>query len=146
MYYFHRRCSCNYENAQELAQEAFLRAYRNLPKLKELSSFKAWFMTICKNLVLDSIRNEERKVVNLPIDSLTSSSVEMDFSKKMVIRDALNALPQRQREAMEYRYHWDLSMAEIAGIMKIPEGTVKSDLFQARVRLLEILEGESTVE
>lgn len=145
-YYFEKRWGLDAETARDLTQEVFLRAFRNLHTLAPDSSFKAWLMTITRNLAIDHHRKrgrkeEEERVVYQP----PGESPEQSILKKLLIREVLEKLPPRQREAIELRYLWDLTSAEIGKIMNLPEGTVRSDLYYARIRLLELLETNESI-
>ena len=140
-YYFEKRWGLDTETARDLTQDVFLRAFRNLHSLAPDSSFKAWLMTITRNLAIDHHRRRGRKEEE---DRITyqpqGESPEQSTLKRLLIREVLDKLPARQREAIELRYLWDLTSAEIGKLMNLPEGTVRSDLYYARLRLVELLE------
>ncbi|MFZ2956021.1 MAG: RNA polymerase sigma factor [Candidatus Ozemobacteraceae bacterium] len=145
-YYYEKRWGFDTETALDLTQELFLKAFRNLHSLIPGSSFKAWLMTIARNLAIDHHRKkgrkeeEERSFIDVP-----GESPEQTALKIMLVREVLDKIPARQREAMELRYVWDLTSAEIGKIMNLPEGTVRSDLYYARIRLLELLETDESL-
>lgn len=130
----------------DLAQEAFFRAFQSLAQLQPCSSFKAWFMTICRNLVIDHLRRNSlaSKAEKAGAEMADSSSPEAEVIKRLFIQEGIALLPERQREIIEQKYFWDLGVAEMAKIHGIPEGTVKSELYHARLRLLNYFNKEKS--
>lgn len=138
-YYFLQRCRCDLETTKDLVQEAFERVFGNLHKLNSDSHFRAWLMTICRNLAINSLRR--RRESSAGADELSSMCISFDRAEKAyMIQKALTCLPDRQREIIDLKYYADLPCSEIASVMDIPEGTVKSELFYARIRLAELLQ------
>ncbi|MBF0499407.1 MAG: RNA polymerase sigma factor [Candidatus Riflebacteria bacterium] len=144
-YFFHRKWNCDKETSRDLIQEAFFKAFRNIAQLRPGTSFKAWLMTICKNQFIDYQRKDVKRVSSLNVDTV-SPGIDREIAKKSAVESALNTLPLRQKEIIEYRYFGEFSCPEIAEMMQIPEGTVKSELFYARKRLMECLEGDGNLE
>lgn len=144
-YYFQQRCGCDVETAKGMVQEVFMRVFKNLSRLEPDPAFRPWLMRICRNLAIDTQRKKSRISESLSRkvpDELRTVSPEKIVVKTAIIRDALQTLSDRQREIVEMHYFWGLSCSEIAEIMEIPEGTVKSDLYHARLRLGECLDGD----
>jgi len=140
MYYFRQKWSFPHETAKDLLQEAFLRVYKGIPGFNSQFPFRAWLMAICRNLAIDEYKKERKnpeKILAKEKDSRTDMATRVEQST--MIQSALNVLPDRQREVIEMRYFWDMTSAEIGKCLDIPEGTVRSELFYARMRLLEIL-------
>jgi len=147
LYFFKVRFRYDFETARDLTQEAFMEAFRCLNQFSG-KSFKAWFMAICRNMAIDhSRRNKGSPELNFELQEsdVSTQGFEGPWLRKKMIIDTLNTLPERQREIIEMRYFWDLKCTEIAQIQKIPEGTVKSDLHFARLRLIELLKGSENV-
>jgi len=139
-YYFLERWRFDPETAKDLTQEVFLKAFRSLGTLVPNSSFKAWLMIITRNLAIDHHRRRDSApTAELPDVAAPTESLEQTSVKKLLIKEALGKLPPRQKEVMELRYLWDLTSAEIGKIMNLPEGTVRSDLYYARLRMLELI-------
>jgi RNA polymerase sigma-70 factor (ECF subfamily) len=148
------------EEARDLTQEAFLRAFRNLDKFRLESSFYTWFYRIIINTCLDKRRRLRRLERIFPTRSAVDDEEQVDIlleyadsaesnnplaalkgkrlSKK--IGDLLAALPERQRTAFQLKVLHGLSIKEISKIMETAEGTVKSHLFRATHFLQEALE------
>lgn len=153
----------NAEEARDLTQEAFLRAFRNLRKFRRDSGFYTWLYRIAVNTCLDSRRQRrrwenvfsfwrtrpgeeetadealesepDRAPDNNPLEVLTGRELSRD------IRKALAALPMRQRLAFQLKVMNGMNIREIAQIMGSAEGTVKSHLFRATRSLQEALKG-----
>jgi len=143
-YYFQQRRSIDQETAQDLTQEVLLRIYKNLKQFEPRSSLKAWILTICRNVANDFFRRKKEPEISqyaTQEDIPQSAEFETAQIQRKSIADALDVLPERQKEIIEMKYFWQMSCDEIANIMGIPSGTVKSDLFRARLRLFEIFDG-----
>lgn len=123
--------------AEELAQEAFVRAWRGLASWRRESSFSTWLFALAANVY----RNELKRfpTVSLPIEEIAEpsqpadqlSSVE-ERSQYEVVRRAVLALPSRYREPVVLFYFHDKDVAAAARTMGLPEGTVKARLSRAR--------------
>jgi RNA polymerase sigma-70 factor (ECF subfamily) len=133
----------NPEDASELAQDVFVRAYRALPKFQEKSSFYTWLYRIAVNASFSFLKSrrgrrtadaseqlDQEAVMNLP-----SADTPMRDFRQVQLRAALaaavEALPDRQRVIFIMRQHQDLTNDEIARTLKCPVGTVKANYFFA---------------
>ena len=137
------------EDAKDLSQEAFLKAFTNLKNFDGRSSFYTWFYRILVNLCLDYKRRQKRTLTDSFDETLEShmeSSHEPQrprspdqeilagqFSRR--VGAALEALPARQRTAFILKNHQGLSIKEIAELMETAEGTVKVHLHRAVMAL-----------
>jgi RNA polymerase sigma-70 factor, ECF subfamily len=146
------------DEAEDLAQEVFLRVYRTRQKYTPKAKFATWLFTIANNLALNSLRDRRRKpVVSLdPPDASASSSWRVgqlaadrgqpptqnlqQVELEAVIRRALDQLNDRQRMAVVLNKFEDLNYAEIAEVMGLTTKAVKSLLSRARSRLRECLQ------
>ena len=143
-------CSGDREEAQDLTQEAFLRALRNIKKFRGDSSFYTWFYRIVVNTCLDGRRRRRRwerifsragereewtrevpeeqpdmGEASNPMDVLSGNQLTLE------VRKALMTLPERQRIAFQLKVFQGMSIREIAHMMGSAEGTVKSQIFRA---------------
>jgi RNA polymerase sigma-70 factor, ECF subfamily len=120
--------------AEDLTQEAFLRALRSIKQYQPSRPFKPWLYAIAVNVARDHFkRAETRHTVTLANDELVALPDPIDLDEALEIDRqrliaAIMALPVQQREALILRYDQDLSLAEIAAVLAIPIGTVKSRL------------------
>jgi RNA polymerase sigma-70 factor (ECF subfamily) len=129
--------------AEDMAQEAFIRAWKNLHSYKPISPFKNWLYRIATNAALDEIRRE-RETVTLESVQLSSSepSPEASFTQKEVdkrVQQAILELPPASRAVLVLREYQGFSYKEIAEALGIPMGTVMSRLNYARTTLRQSL-------
>lgn len=141
------------EEAKDLSQDAFLKAFTNLKSFDGRSSFYTWFYRILVNVCLDYKRSKQRKSTE-EFDETTEQRIEAShrsgqpispdqqviagqISHKVSI--ALEALPARQRTAFILKNHQGLSIKEIATLMDTAEGTVKVHLHRAVMSLRQSL-------
>lgn len=148
----------NMEEAEDLAQEVFLRVYRARKTYHPRCKFTTWLFTIANNLALNSIRSRQRKPVQ-PLPGRESGSfgsrsevsvpdpgsgpVRKIERREMaeIIRQALDGLNERQRMAVLLNKFEDMNYAEIASVMGLTTKGVKSLLSRARTNLRAALSG-----
>jgi RNA polymerase sigma-70 factor (ECF subfamily) len=129
------------EAAEDVAQEAFLRAYRALGQFRGQSTFRTWLYQIATNAArTHSARGRDRKEVQEPEtgharDRASDENVERRVIAHDALRRALSELPDEWREALVLRDIEGLEYKEIAELLKIPMGTVESIIFRGRQRL-----------
>lgn len=138
-------------DAEDVVQEAFVKAYYALPRFRSGAVFRPWLIAIVANRARDKLRARGRqeglalKVAEArPSGDATPSPEAAAFAEedhRMVV-DALNRLPQRDREVLAYRYFLDLSEAEMAAALHVARGTIKSRLARAQARLRALLPEE----
>src|SRR5207248_5330817 len=147
----------NAEEAEDFAQEVFLRVFRTRKRYHPQAKFSTWLFTIANNLALNALRSRQRKpVVPLPAQEsgpLGPRPVEQVVADRgeppghrlqqqelaVVIRRALDGLNERQRMAVVLNKFEDMNYAEIAEIMGLTTKAVKSLLSRARTALREAL-------
>lgn len=146
----------NMQDAEDLTQEAFLRAFQNLENFRGDSSFYTWFYRILVNVCLDGRRRRNRwQRIFLPwqresVDKGLSPEERPDpeaheRSLKIIrgrelsrdVRESLKSLPEKQRLAFQLKALHGMSIQEVARVMGTAEGTVKSHLFRATQFLRE---------
>lgn len=149
----------NIEEAEDLAQEAFMRIYRSRKGYKPTAKFSTWLFTIVHNLALNSIRDRKRKPANpvggessgaqgaRPLEQMLAEASGLMPSRVFaqgemaeVVRAAVAQLSEEQRMAVMLNKFEDLSYQQIGEIMNKSEMAVKSLLSRARATLREILE------
>lgn len=147
----------NTEIAEDLAQEVFLRVFKYGPRYKPESKFQTWLYTIAKNLSLNELRKNKDFIASLDepatfgnedmqkqIDNPERSGVDEELIRKekaMVIRQAINGLPENQRLAVILRRYDNFSYAEISETLGVSDKAVKSLLSRAKVNLRRRLSG-----
>jgi RNA polymerase sigma-70 factor, ECF subfamily len=135
-----------YEEAEDLTQEIFVKLFRALPTYDRRAQFDTWLTRVSRNLCIDHYRRrrrEEKKVTDdvdpdaVPIDELLwrpDTALEQRAAVAMV-RQALAKLPPTYRDAVLLRDIHELSYEDIALRLKLPEGTVKSRINRGRKEL-----------
>ncbi|MDI9583434.1 MAG: sigma-70 family RNA polymerase sigma factor [Acidobacteriota bacterium] len=146
------------DEAADIAQDTFLRAFQSLPNFRGASSFQTWLYRIASNLVIDSVRRRQRRddgnvSLDAPVDT-DDGEIGRQLPEERrgpaelaesadVRREVLEAVAQISPKLRPVLVMYDLqgmSYQEIAEILGCPLGTVKSRLFNARNQLRELLE------
>jgi RNA polymerase sigma-70 factor (ECF subfamily) len=153
----------DYQRAEDLAQEAFVRVYLHRERYRKTGKFSTWIFTIAVNLAKNEIRRKVRLRNVLSLDHLmellgsseprpeddhqapTDREVERDQTST-VVAGAIAKLPEVYREALILRDIEGLAYEEIAEILEIPGGTVRSRINRARIMLKEKLKGFAQTE
>jgi RNA polymerase sigma-70 factor (ECF subfamily) len=147
----------NKDEAEDLAQEVFLRVYRGRKKYRPRAKFSTWLFTIANNLALNALRSRQRKPV-VPLDVRDSGPLGPRPAEQLVrdradqpteriqqqeladvIQRALTGLNERQRVAVVLNKFEDMNYAEIAEVMDLTTKAVKSLLSRARDNLRQAL-------
>lgn len=137
------------EEAQEVAQEAFVRAWRGLPNFQGAAQFHTWLYRIVVNLCYNRLPQLKRELATLVPDAAAlqladpQQQVEADLLSselKVVLHQAIDALPQHYRLLITLRHRQELSYNEIVEITGLPLGTVKTGIHRARALLRTALE------
>ena len=132
----------NREAAEDVAQEVFIRVWRALPSFDGRASLSTWIYTIARNASLSALRDrrhgepleESDPVTLLETQPETSDSVESSAERAALLR-LVEQLPERQRQAVLLYYMQEQSHEEVAAMLAMPVGTVKTLLHRARIRL-----------
>jgi RNA polymerase sigma-70 factor (ECF subfamily) len=135
----------DHQTAEDIVQEAFLKAFANLHKLQDRQKFGSWISVIASNHAVDFLRKHKKIFISDNMeefggeahDDNPSASWEREENIRE-IREALARLEPEDREILVLKYFNELSINEIASMLAAPPGTIKSRLFRARdkVRLL----------
>lgn len=148
------RMTVNSEDAYDMSQEAFIKAYNSLSSFRGESKFSVWLYRIVSNVCLDFLRSRNRKpTLSLSVEDDDGDEVEMDIADESqspeqlldraltrdAVRRGLAALPPEHREILLLREIQGLSYEEIAETLGLEEGTVKSRIFRARKKLCSFL-------
>ncbi len=135
---------CNENDAWDLAQEGFLKAWRSIHKFEGRSSFYTWLYRLTVNLAIDSLRRKGRRVEVELDDAIPSflPSPRANYRRTEIrqhINSALAQLTPEHRSVIVLKEIEDLQYHEIAEILGISVGTVMSRLFYGRKKLQSIL-------
>ena len=129
--------------AEEMAQEAFLRAYRGLKQWRKEAAFSTWLFALATNFYRSELRRIPARTVSLddvaePVDPRASAARLEDDDRDLAVRRAVSALPAKYREALILFYFHEMDVPAAALSLGLPEGTFKARLFRGR----EILRGK----
>jgi len=134
----------HHQDAEDVAQEAFARAYRGFSQLRNRDAFRAWLVRMTWRLALDHRRGDKRRVrrEQVPADAPVTASgeqlaIEADRARRLW--DAIDRLPDVLRLTIVLASIQGHSIREVAALTGAPEGTVKSRMFDARKLLKEML-------
>jgi len=140
--------SRNKTDAQDLTQEVYLKVYRNIGTLKDLSLSKFWLFRITRNTCLDFIRKHRlNRLSSLEPDlepkELRTPESQMIFQEQLrALKVSIQRLPKKLRDVFILKEYGELSYQEIAEVLKIKEGTVPSRLTRARQAIMNQMKGE----
>jgi len=130
------------ENTMDICQNVFLKAYHNLGKFDQRSSFRTWLMRIACNEGLNWVRTQSRKSPGtVELDPARLASVDdqerdlLDEERRQQVVATLQCLNHRHRLAVTLRYFQEMSIREIAAILECSEGVVRNILFRSIRRL-----------
>lgn len=136
----------NRESAEDITQEAFIKAFRNLKALREPAKFGPWLAVIATNLARNHLKKEKKSVpagnppefreTAAPASTEEAALRELESER---LRALLRRLPAEQYQVIILQYYYDLTITEIAALLKVSSGTVKSRLFRAKQRLSRLL-------
>ena len=144
----------NSEDAADMTQEAFIKAYNSLSGFRGDSKFSVWLTRIVSNLCLDFLRSRNRRpTVSLSMEDDDGDDVQLDIADtrqspelllersltRESVRRGLRSLPEDYREILLLREIQGLSYDEIAAALNIEVGTVKSRIFRGRKKLCDYL-------
>lgn len=140
------------DQAQDLAQEAFIKAWRGLAFYKHEASFSTWLYRLTSNVCIDHLRRQKRRTaVSLTADDEENTQLDvpdlaptpeekvLESQLHQAVSDAMGRLPEDFRLVLTLRVVEERSYDEIAEIMDLKPGTVKSRLARAREKLRKIL-------
>ena len=148
------RMTGNSEDAADMTQEAFIKAYNSLSGFRGDSKFSVWLTRIVSNLCLDFMRSRNRRpTVSLSMEDEDGEDVQLDIADtsqspeqllersltRESVRRGLQSLPEDYREILLLREIQGLSYDEIAAALDIEVGTVKSRIFRGRKKLCDYL-------
>ncbi|MBZ5493992.1 MAG: RNA polymerase sigma factor [Acidobacteriia bacterium] len=146
----------NHHDAEDAAQECFLRVWKQKDRLHEVSNAKTWLARIAWTTALDK-RRSSRAIVSLSMVSLSDEQAGVELAQSIpdlavaadqqlanaqmqqMLERLIAGLPEDLRNTLELSTIQELNSAEIAEVMKIPEGSVRTRLFRARKQLKEKL-------
>ncbi|MEL6255354.1 MAG: sigma-70 family RNA polymerase sigma factor [Bacteroidota bacterium] len=148
VYYLLLKMVKNADDAEDLTQEAFAKAFNSIEKFDSKFAFSTWLFRIATNNCIDFIRKKRVQTISIDssIEGDDGSSMRFDVKdenldpnetmlkqqRKRYLNMAIERLPEKYRTLVELRYFRELSYEEVATELSIPLGTVKAQLFRAR--------------
>lgn len=142
------RALSNPHDAEDVAQEAFVRAWVALPGFRQRARFRTWLYRIVTNLCYSRrprLRRElnalgEYEAAHLPDEAFADPAADLEAEeRRRFLHRQIEALPEGYRLLLTLRYQQGLSYEDIAGVVSLPLGTVKTGLHRAKARLREAL-------
>ncbi|HET8631395.1 MAG TPA: sigma-70 family RNA polymerase sigma factor [Thermomicrobiales bacterium] len=134
------------EEAEDAAQEIFVRIYRQLARYDRSRKFSTWVLAIATNYCIDQLRRRRLQLVPLENIIPWARAREAGPEREALDREAsdelqtlLRRLPEKYRAVLILRYWEELSCAEIGEVLQVPEGTVKTQLHRARKALERLM-------
>lgn len=136
------------EDAEDLAQETFVRAWERIDTYDASRPFKAWIARIAGNLAIDRYRADSRRPRTTDIDEMgatlatkgpgpAAATIESERQRELLSR--LRELPEHYRQVIVLRFLEELSYEEIAELLDLPMGSVKTRIFRGREMLRQRL-------
>ena len=126
--------------AEDVTQEAFLRAYRFLPRYKGDSRFSTWLLCVARNCAMDELRRFERRQKLVERLRARPQQPAFDQGLPLEVRDVLASLPAELREPIVLIDMLGVSYAEVSVILKTPVGTIKSRVHRGRLMIVAALQ------
>ncbi len=138
----------NREEAEEVAQDTFIKVYNSIGKFKGDSKFSTWIYKIAYNTCLDRLKKNKKEDLNISIDEFSAHLIKTmenalsaleDKERRQTIQNCLNFLPEDENFLLTLFYFEDQSLEEIGKIMNINANNAKVKLFRSRQKLAVIL-------
>jgi RNA polymerase sigma-70 factor, ECF subfamily len=124
-------------DAENVAQEVFMKVYLRLSQFRGDSAFGSWVYAIAYRTALEARRGAR---IRLPHVELEDSGGTVDHDARLMVATAMEKLPDMYRTALSLHYWLGMSVDEMAGLLNVPTGTVKSYLSRARERMRRALD------
>jgi RNA polymerase sigma-70 factor, ECF subfamily len=134
----------NRATAEDVTQEAFLHAFRALPRFRGASKFTTWLYRIARNAAVDAMRRgaHQRRLA----ERMEPPDPAPDPGLRAAVREAVDDLPPELREPFVLIEVFGLSYREASKVLGVPQGTLKSRMFRARRLLMTALEAEERAD
>ncbi len=119
----------NRENAEDITSEFFIRLWEKSASYKPGSGHRGWMATIARNMVIDFIRKHKREELTDTFEDVVdenarTGTVEDQVIHQSLIKDALDSLSEKEREVIHMKVMGNMTLKEIAAVLKVPMGTV----------------------
>ena len=139
-----RRLAGSDDAAADLAQDTWLKVMRGIANLREPARLRPWLFGIARRVAMDRLRRQYTRAVDpdAVLEDIAAPEIDADLEADLAaLESKLESLPLRERETLALFYLRELSIDEIAALLAVPAGTVKSRLHRARQLLRETFQG-----
>ncbi|WP_431158411.1 RNA polymerase sigma factor [Winogradskyella poriferorum] len=139
----------NREEAEEVAQDTFIKVFKSLDRFKGDSKFSTWIYRVTYNTCLDNIKKNKKHLNDVAIDEFTFNKLDtidnaldhlMKQERSQLIKQCIEKLPEDSSALITLFYFEEMSLEEISKIINVETNTVKVKLYRARKKLAVILE------
>lgn len=136
------------EEAEEIAQDAFIKAFESLSSFRGESKFSSWLYSIAYRKALDRLRKNKKYVATELIEEITEGNLESienalgyleDQERKQIIQECIAQLPEEEAAIITFYYFEDQSVKEVAVITGLSEDNIKIKLYRSRKKLFTLL-------
>jgi RNA polymerase sigma-70 factor (ECF subfamily) len=135
------------DRAEDATQEAFVRAWRELPKLRDADRFDAWLRRLVVNACIDEIRRTRRSRFDVDVNDISEPPSVADATSAIADRDQLERafvrLDPDERAVIVLHHYLDLPLPEVAATLRIPLGTTKSRLYRGLRQMRAALDADA---
>ncbi|HUT30028.1 MAG TPA: sigma-70 family RNA polymerase sigma factor [Sedimentisphaerales bacterium] len=135
------------DKSEELAQQAFVNAWKNLAQLRDLASFRTWLCSIARSIIRNYFRSQERDIIShaAPIekvapelsDHFEPAEIAINREQQAVMREALRQIPDNYREPLVLYYREQKSLKQVAEQLMLSEGAARQRISRGRAMLKE---------
>lgn len=154
VYYLSYDLTGNHHDAEDLSQEVFIKVFHSIKKFRSDAKFSSWIYRITMNAFIDKRRKkthvtenledqtDDGRTVEVPVETDITANPEHTAESGLMqihLKKALDELPKQQRSVFVLRHYNQMALKEIASVLDISEGSVKSSLFRAIRRLQKSL-------
>jgi len=139
----------NREEAEEISQDTFIKAYKNISKFKGESKFSTWLYRIAYHTCLDAIKKNRNHNNSFEINEITLNQIQSTENilegierkeRASIMNDCLLKLPEEERSIVWMFYYDELSLKEIIDVTQLSEANIKVKLHRARKKLVTIVQ------
>jgi RNA polymerase sigma-70 factor (ECF subfamily) len=142
------------EQVEDLVQEAFIKAFKNLDSYNSSYAFSTWLYRIATNHTIDYLRKKKLQTLSidepvksrdgdmkmqLPDHSAATDKKIIRSQRRQMVQQAIDDLPEKYRNVIKLRHMQEKSYQEIADVLELPLGTVKAHIFRAREMLYKAM-------
>jgi len=128
----------NHDVSDDIMQEIWISVLRGVAGLRDCSKFRSWLFSIAHRTLMDRLRGQYSISIDndMALDEIAVEDMEARHNEaRRIVEGGLSSLPLLEREVLTLFYLQELSLVEVASVLALPIGTVKSRLFRARIML-----------